>query len=144
MRLTSAYQVLFDLKEPAVLRVVSGTNTIAGKPAFVFLEVLPDEVVFHKGEVIARATIDGRSSTDAIFAIVAGEMFHSARLKAEAAGMVSATGVTPPPELPFATLQELATKAAAANGRVEIKLVAARDLRRAGDSLSLAAVVESR
>ncbi|MGE5551069.1 MAG: DUF3084 domain-containing protein [Bacteroidota bacterium] len=144
LRWSEAYQLLFDLEGPAVLRVVSGTNTIAGRPAFVYLEVLPDKVAFQAGEVVARIIVNSQDSLDQIFASLVGELLPAARKAAETAGMVSANGGTPVPELPFASLREAATQAMALEGAVEIRLVATRDLKRAGDSLALAAVVEKK
>lgn len=143
-RLTGAYQLLFDLKGPAVIRVVSGTNTIAGKPGFIYLDVLPDEVVFHKGEAVAKLVLDGRDSTDRIFTRVVGDLLSDARAAAEERSMVGQNGEAPDLDLPWANLQEAVAKAAATAGRREIRLEATRDLRRVGDSLSLSAVVESR
>ena len=143
-RLSSAYKLLFDLKSPAVIRVVSGTNTIAGKPAFIYLEVLPDTVVFHKGESLASIELNGQYSTDEVFALLIGELLPEARTAAETKGMVNTYGGTPWPEVTYANLQDVVAKAVTDKAPKVLDLLAVRDLRRAGDNLSLSAALETK
>lgn len=143
-RLTGAYQILFNLDRPAVVRVVSGTNAIAGKPAFVYVEVLRDTVLFKAGDVVAAMMVDGHASEDVTLARIMGELMPEARRIARDKGMVTADGDFPIPRLSFTNLQEVLKSVAQASGRVSVKLTAARDLRLAGDSLLLKAVVDAR
>lgn len=140
---SEAYQSLFDLAGPTVVRVVSNTNTIAGYPANVNLECLPDEVVFRRGEPVARIVLPGGGSPDDAFIRLAGELLPQARKAAETVGMATLDGTTPPPRLSLAALEKASALAAAAKGEVEVKLAAARDLRRAGDELELTVIVET-
>jgi uncharacterized protein (DUF3084 family) len=141
-RLTAAYQVLFNLKTPAVLRVVSGTNTIAGKPAFVYLEVLEDTVVFRQGEMIAGIMVKGRNDADKIHTLISETLLPNTFGAVKAAGMVGPDGEAPWLELTFSDLEKAVKTAMSAYGEVRIKLAASRDLRRVGDRLSLSVEVE--
>lgn len=142
-RLMRAYQSLFDLEHPVVIRVIANTNTIAGKPAFVYLDVLEDKVIFEEGECIASTIISGEKPEDEILALVIGELLPKARQAAHDRGMVGEQGDAPALELSFAELQEAISMAAEISGTREFMLVAERDLHRAGDTLSVNAIVET-
>lgn len=139
-RLTDAYKALFDLQVPVVLRVASEFNTIAGRPAFVYLEALPDAVLFHQGETIARILVKGNDQ-DLIFFRLINELLPAASQAAIAEGMTAPDGGAPVPRVGPATLEKIAAEAAAL-GQAEIRLIALRDLRRAGEELSLTAAVD--
>ncbi|MGQ9778686.1 MAG: DUF3084 domain-containing protein [Bacillota bacterium] len=136
-RVTEAYKVLLNLQVPAVVRVVSGTNVVAGKPAFVYPEVLPDEMVFRRGEVVATVILEGEESPARIFARLLGEALREGKKAAEEKSMVDSAGQSAWPEIDLDLLQETAAKAAKLSGRREVRFLAARDLHRAGETLSL-------
>lgn len=143
-RLTDAYRELFDLKVPAVLRVKSSTNTIAGKPAFIFLEVLPDKVVCKKGAVVASVKISGRNTQDELLALVAGELWTRARQTGQDWGMLGEEDGQPLLELSFLELQQVLAQAAASEGNREIQFVANRDLHRTDSGMGLDVVLAIR
>lgn len=43
-----------------VVRAVSSGNTLVGEPVVAYLELIPNELIYKKGEVIARRSIDGK------------------------------------------------------------------------------------
>lgn len=140
-RLTEAYKTLLHLQTPAVVRVVSGTNAVVGKPAFVYLEVLPDEIVFRRGQVVTTVVLEGEEPPEKVFTLLLGEVLNGGKKAAAEKGMVDPAGTIPLPEVDLDLLRETAAKAAKLSGRREVKFVAARDLHRAGETLSLTPLI---
>ena len=136
-RLTGIYPALTGRDEPVVMRIVASSNTLAGRPAFVYPEILADAEIFHAGATLASLTVEAGSSQDDVLARIVTDLWPQARAEAEAKGMVGPDGGRPPLEMSFQGISEVAAKVAEAKGRIELKLVAARGLRRAGDSLAL-------
>lgn len=57
---------LAGYKGKAVLRVLSSTNSVAQEPVLVTLQVLPDELIFQSGQVIAETSIEADSDPNTI------------------------------------------------------------------------------
>jgi len=140
-RVTEAYKTLLKLQTPAVVRVVAGTNVVAGKPAVIYPEVLPDEIVFRRGETVIAVVLEGEETPEVLFARLLGEVFTAGKKAAAEKGMVDPEGVTPWPSLDLELLRETARQAAQSSGRREVKFIAARDLHRAGEILNLVPVL---
>lgn len=64
--LQNAINQLSELTGKAVLRVLSSTNTVSDEPVLAALQVLPDELVFPAGRVIAEARIEANADPNTI------------------------------------------------------------------------------
>ena len=70
--LEEAVAKLVSVKGKAVLRVLSSTNTVAQEPVLVTFQILPDELIFAAGEVIAEAAVDSNADPNAILEKILG------------------------------------------------------------------------
>lgn len=64
--LEEAINQLVEAKGQAVLRILSSTNTVAQEPVLVALQVLPDELIFSAGQMIAETSIEANSDPNSI------------------------------------------------------------------------------
>ncbi|HAH96240.1 MAG TPA: hypothetical protein DHD79_06695 [Firmicutes bacterium] len=64
--LDEAVAKLVAFKGKAVLRVLSSTNTVAQEPVLVTFQILPDELIFTAGDVIAEASVNSNADSNAI------------------------------------------------------------------------------
>lgn len=90
----STYQVdyfireLARLKQPAVVRLLAEGNTVVLEPLYVTFQFFPNELVFKKGEVIARAQIPSKMEENEIMDEILN-LLLVVRKKALDKGMVS-------------------------------------------------------
>lgn len=86
--LQEAVDQLTALKGKAVLRILSSTNTVAQEPVLVSLQVLPDELIYTSGEVIAETKVNGDSDVNAVMQRILA-LLEEVNWRAIQKGMVS-------------------------------------------------------
>lgn len=86
--LQQAVDQLASLKGKAVLRILSSTNTVAQEPVLVSLQVLPDDLIYTSGEVIAETKVKGDSDVNAVMQRILA-LLEEVNWRAIQKGMVS-------------------------------------------------------
>ena len=133
----NAFKTLLDGKGPVVLRVLSKTNVLAGKPAFIYLDVSPDAIAIKQGGVIASIKVNGLDPADRILDRVVSELLPAARKTMEDRIMVDAEGNAAVPLIGLEKIQQAIEAARAIKGPAKIELTAAKELWRVSNGLDL-------
>jgi uncharacterized protein (DUF3084 family) len=120
--------------EEQVMIVRAGTNAFADLPVYALVEIDRNPVIFHAGETLATAKIDGSQSETAIFSqiqdFIRGDVASQVRRK----GMIpkndpSGGGVG---EIPTWDLMSLVSAIATRNMPVKVEAIAEGDTRASG------------
>jgi uncharacterized protein (DUF3084 family) len=123
-------------KDPLVMVAYASMNAFRGEPVFLDVSVLPDPMVYARGQVIATAQIDGNKGEELILKQLEDLLGVRVRERAQSDHMIARMGSDQFGEVSPVEIYKLMSQVKAAGRQVRVQAVAAADTR-AGDPLKL-------
>ncbi|MEZ0326103.1 MAG: DUF3084 domain-containing protein [Fimbriimonas sp.] len=121
---------------PVVVIASSSFNAFRGEPVSLELQVLPNPLVYSKGQVLAETVIDGTKDEEAIFRQIEGLISKQIRERAQKDKIIPKLGSDQFGEVTPAEIYALMSKVKAVNRTIRVQAMAASDTR-AADPLRL-------
>lgn len=92
-----SYTVAKDLRQPVVARLVAAVNCVRGEPVQADIEILPNRLVFRRGETLMTEVLDCRASDSRDRQVKAlGQVLHLLQVGVHDEAL--RRGLLPPPE----------------------------------------------
>jgi hypothetical protein len=129
-------QQIAGAKGPVVVIAASSFNAFRGEPVSLELQVLPNPLVYTKGQVLAETVIDGTKDETVIFKQIEELISTKIRQRAQKDRMIPKLGSDQLGEVTPAEIYGLMSKVKAVNRQIRVQALAMNDTR-AADPLKL-------
>ncbi len=129
-------QQMASSKTPVVLLASSSFNAFQGEPVSLELQVLPNPMIYTKGQVLAETVIDGTKDEATIFKQIEDLISIQIRERAQKDKIIAKLGSDQFGEVTPAEIFGLMSKVKAVNRTIRVQAIAASDTR-AADLLKL-------
>jgi uncharacterized protein (DUF3084 family) len=129
-------QQIAGTRGPLVLIATASVNTFRGEPVSLELQVVPNPVVYTKGQMIAESVIDGLKDEVVIFNQLEELLSNKVRQRAQKDKMIPKLGTDQFGEVTPADILNVMSRVKAAGRTIRVQAIAASDTR-AADPLKL-------